>query len=141
MALRLIDISIFNDTTGSIKEKTVMKRITVLTGCILFVSSHVFAADQPKNGITQHSVQVHNNSLSFYYNDAKAKEILFSSSANHFNCQPAMKGPGNVWQVTVPLNKEFSYFYIVDGETTLPDCINTELDDFGAKNCLYLSSM
>jgi len=88
-----------------------------------------------------HSVQVHDDKLSFYYHNAKAEKVLFASSTDHFNYQPAIKGPGDVWQVTVPLNKEFSYFYIVDGEITLPDCPNTVLDDFGAKNCLYLFDM
>lgn len=89
----------------------------------------------------QHSVQVHDDSLSFYYNDAKAKEVLLASSADHFTYHPAIKGPGDVWQVTIPRNKEFSYFYIVDGEVTVPECSNTVLDDFGTKNCLYVSAM
>ncbi|MDD3815814.1 MAG: hypothetical protein PHZ02_14365 [Desulfocapsaceae bacterium] len=89
----------------------------------------------------QHSVQVHDDSVSFYYNDAKAKEIFFASSTDHFTYHPATKGSGDVWQVTIPLSKEFSYFYIVDGKVTVPDCPNTVLDDFGTKNCLYVSVM
>lgn len=89
----------------------------------------------------QSFVQVNGDSLSFYYSDPNAKEIFFASSADHFCCHPAVKGPEDLWQVTVPLNKEFVYFYIVDGEVTLPDCPNTELDDFGTKNCLYVSGM
>ncbi len=85
----------------------------------------------------QHSVQVNENSLTFYYLDDKAKEIFFASSADHFQYHPAVKGSDNVWQVTVPLNKEFTYFYIVDGKVTVPDCQNVVLDDFGSKNCLY----
>ena len=89
----------------------------------------------------QHSVEVNNDSLSFYYNDAKAKEIFFASSIDQFHNHPASKGPGDMWQVTVPLHKEFVYFYIVDGKVTMPDCPNTVLDDFGTKNCLYVSEM
>lgn len=89
----------------------------------------------------QSFVQVNGDSLSFYYNDAKAKEIFFASSIDHFYCHPASKGPDDLWEVTVPLNKEFVYFYIVDGEVTLPDCPNTVFDDFGTKNCLYVSGM
>jgi hypothetical protein len=89
----------------------------------------------------QHSVQVHDDSLSFYYNDTKAKEVFLASSADHFTYHPAIKGSGDVWQVTISLNKEFSYFYIVDGKVTIPDCPNTVLDDFGTKNCFYVSAL
>lgn len=93
-------------------------------------------------GCTKHSsVEVNGDSLSFYYCDGNAKEIFFASSVDHFYCHPATKGPEDVWQVTVPLREEFTYFYIVDGEVTLPDCPNTVLDDFGTKNCLYVSTM
>ncbi len=89
----------------------------------------------------QHSIQVNNGFLSFYYSDDKAKEIFFASSADHFHSHPAIKGPGDIWEVTVPLHREFVYFYIVDGEITVPDCPNTVLDDFGNKNCLYVSDV
>jgi hypothetical protein len=46
-----------------------------------------------------------------------------------------------VWEVSVPAEKEFAYFYVVDGVITLPDCSFTENDDFGAKNCLYTADM
>jgi hypothetical protein len=86
----------------------------------------------------QHSVQANGNSLTLYLNDAKAKEISFASSADNFRYHPATKGPRNVWHVTIPLQKEFAYFYIVDGVVTVPDCPNTILDDFGSKDCLYV---
>ena len=89
----------------------------------------------------QHSVEVTNGSLSFYYSDPGAKEIFFASSVDHFHSHPAVRGTGGIWRVTVPLNKEFVYFYIVDGKITVPDCPNTVLDDFGAKNCIYVSDM
>ena len=89
----------------------------------------------------KYSVQVNGDSISFYYCDGEAKEIYFATSVDHFFCHPATKGPEGVWQVTVPLHEEFTYFYIVDGEVALPDCPNTVLDDFGTKNCLYVSTM
>lgn len=89
----------------------------------------------------QHSVQVHDDSLSFYYHNTKAKEIFFASSADHFTYHPAIKEVGDRWKVTIQMSKEFSYFYIVDGEITIPDCSDTVLDDFGKKNCLYVSAM
>ncbi len=118
-----------------------MKKMTVLTVCLLLASSHTFAADQTNRGNSQHSVQVHGESLSFYYNNARAKEVFLASATDHFNFHPAIKGVDDSWKVTIPLSKEFSYFYIVDGEITIPDCSNTVLDDFGTKNCLYVSAL
>lgn len=89
----------------------------------------------------QHSVEINNESLSFYYSDAEAKEIFFASSIDQFHSHPARKESGDTWKVTVPLNKEFVYFYIVDGKVTMPDCPNTVLDDFGTQNCLYVYEM
>ena len=89
----------------------------------------------------QHTVEVSNDSVSFYYKNTDAKEVFFASSANQFSSHPAVKGSQDVWQVTVPLSKEFIYFYIVDGEITIPDCPNTVLDDFGSKNCIYVFDM
>jgi hypothetical protein len=89
----------------------------------------------------QHTIQVNDDSLLFKFSDPKASEVFFVSSTDHFRYHPATKGSNNVWQVTVPLNKKFTYFYIVDGVVTLPGCPNTVLDDFGAKNCLYVFGM
>jgi hypothetical protein len=89
----------------------------------------------------QFTVQVHGDSLSFAYKDAKATEIFFASSVDNFQYHPAARGSGNVWHVTIPLHKDFSYFYIVDGMVTLPECPNTALDDFGGKNCFYVHGM
>lgn len=89
----------------------------------------------------QHSVQINDDSLTFCYRDAGAKEIFFVSSMDQFHYHPTTGGPDNIWRVTVPSKDEFVYFYIVDGVVTVPDCPNSVLDDFGSKNCLYLSGM
>ena len=89
----------------------------------------------------QHLVKVHGDSLTFYYRDAQAKEIIFASSQDNYQYHHATRGPKNIWQVTVPLQNEFTYFYIVDGVVILPECPDTVLDDFGSKNCLYSNTM
>lgn len=89
----------------------------------------------------EHSVQINDDTLSFYYRDGTAKEILFAGSHDHFNTHPAIKGSDSIWQMTVPLKKEITYFYIVDGVVTVPNCQNTVLDDYGSKNCLYVPGM
>ena len=89
----------------------------------------------------QHSIQTTGDSLTLFFKDATAKEIYFASSVDNFRYQPALKGLRNVWRVTVPQQKEFAYFYIVDGIVTMPDCPNTVLDDFGSRNCLYVPDL
>ncbi|MCL7487325.1 MAG: hypothetical protein M8357_04010 [Desulfobulbaceae bacterium] len=88
-----------------------------------------------------HSVKVDTDSMTFFFSDDQAKEIIFASSQDQYQYHYATPGPEDVWQVTVPRHKEFTYFYIVDGVATLPDCPNTVLDDFGSKNCLYSNNM
>jgi len=86
----------------------------------------------------QQYVEAKDDSLSFYYTDGNAEKILFVSSIDRYQPQPAQKVNKDVWKVTVPLTLEFDYFYLVDGVPTLPDCPYTVLDDFGGKNCLYV---
>jgi len=85
-----------------------------------------------------HYVEAKDNSLSFYYTDGNAERILFVSSIDRYQPHPAQKVNNSVWKATVPLTREFDYFYLVDGVPTLPDCPYTILDDFGGKNCLYV---
>ena len=104
---------------------------------LLFLPTILFTAGCAR----QHSVQVNDDTLSFYYRDSTAKEIFFAGSQDHFHSHSAINGSDNIWQVEVPLKTELTYFYIVDGVVTVPDCPNTVLDDFGSKNCLYVSGM
>ena len=89
----------------------------------------------------QHSIKVDNDLLTFSFRDAKAKEIFFASSTDSFQYHRVTRGSRNVWRVTIPMHREFSYFYIVDGVVTLPECPNTVLDEFGGKNCFYIHDM
>ena len=103
---------------------------------ILFILALLSAACSPK-----HYIQIHDESIALYYENTGAKEILFASSIDRFRLHPAIKVKGDIWKVIVPKEKEFSYFYLVDKTLTLPDCQFTVLDDFGAKNCLFVSEL
>lgn len=89
----------------------------------------------------QHYIEAKDNSLSFFYRDIDAEQILFVSSIDRYQPHPARKVNKGVWKVTVPLAPEFDYFYLVDGVPTVPDCPYTILDDFGGKNCLYVHGL
>lgn len=89
----------------------------------------------------KHYVRVHDQSITLYYQNKDAKEVLFASSIDQFRFHRAIKVVGGVWEVIVPREEEFSYFYLVDKNLIMPDCKSKILDDFGSKNCLFVSDM
>jgi hypothetical protein len=89
----------------------------------------------------KHYVETTNDTVSFYYSDSDAKEILFASSIDNYQYHAATRLNSSLWKVSASARKGFGYFYIVDGVVTLPDCRYTEYDDFGSKNCLYILGM
>ena len=102
----------------------------------LFFFVSVITACTPK-----HYIQLHEDSISLYYQNMEAEEVLFASSIDHYRLQPASRREGGTWEIVVPRAREFSYFYLVDKTLTIPDCQAKVLDDFGAKNCLFVSEL
>jgi hypothetical protein len=76
-----------------------------------------------------------------YVKEKEAREVLFFSSADHFQPHQAQKMSGGLWRVTMPDRKEIRYFYMIDGKKVLPDCRWREEDDFGSENCVYVRGM
>lgn len=110
----------------------------LLTGVILLFLLLMAACS------TKHYSLVRGDKLFFYYQVGRAEEVIFASSIDQYKYHPATSVRDGLWEVAVPpvlLGEDFSYFYIVDGLVTLPACPFTVGDDFGAKNCLYLSTM
>ena len=89
----------------------------------------------------KHYSKLMGNEVAFYYMDKEAQEVLFASSRDNYKLLAAREDKNHLWEISVPAEKEFAYFYVVDGIITLPDCTFTEEDDFGAKNCLYIAEM
>jgi hypothetical protein len=79
--------------------------------------------------------------VAFYYKDKEAQEVLFASSRDNYKLHAARENKNHLWEIAVPAEKGFAYFYVVDGIITLPACTFTENDDFGSKNCLYIAEM
>ena len=65
-----------------------------------------------------------------------AKRVVLACSLDGFSPRPAKYVDG-CWEVTLPANESFKYFYRVDGELFIPDCPMRENDDFGSKTCIY----
>lgn len=89
----------------------------------------------------KHFYTINDDSISLFYHNEEAEKVLFASSIDRFAVHSASETDKNLWKISVPLQEEFSYFYIVDGTVTLPECSLRQQDDFGSKNCLYVKGM
>ena len=89
----------------------------------------------------KHYSKLNGNEVAFFYKDSGAQEVFFASSRDNYKLLPARETKKHLWEVSMPAEKEFAYFYVVDGVITLPDCSFTENDDFGSQNCLYKVDM
>ena len=56
--------------------------------------------------------------------DATGQTAFFASSLDGF-------------QRHLPADQEFTYFFILDHQPVIPDCLYTERDDFGFENCIF----
>ena len=89
----------------------------------------------------KHYCKLNGNEVAFYYKDPEAQEVLFATSHDNYKFLAARETRKHLWEVSVPAENGFTYFYVVDGVITLPNCPYTENDDFGSKNCIYIADM
>ena len=92
-------------------------------------------------GCAGHFYRIKGDTLYLYVKRPEARAVYFASSLDDFKVQPARKNGSGTWEVNLPADREFRYFYIADGEVFLPECRMTEKDDFGSKNCLFVPGM
>lgn len=93
------------------------------------------------SGCSTHYYDVNKDRISFYLRMKEASDVHFQYSIDGYQCHEAEKVKNNIWQVVVPANDEFSYFYMVDGSMYVPPCLFTEYDDFGNENCVFSQGM
>lgn len=105
-----------------------MRRGLSLFFVFLFLTSCVSGA---------HRVKKTQSRVYFYLKNADAKSVLFACSQDGYKKHEATRIDESTWEVSVPLEGEFKYFYIVDGQAFTPDCLLLEDDDFGSKNCIF----
>ncbi len=84
---------------------------------------------------SSHFYKMNGNEVTLYL-DKPAKSVDFFYSLNDYARQTLTQRKGT-WQVIVPADKPFRYFYKVDGENFLPACPKKEKDDFGSENCIF----
>jgi hypothetical protein len=75
--------------------------------------------------------------MAMYLDLPKAKEVLFASSLDNFKIHATHQNGSGLWVINNLNNREFRYFYVVDGEIYIPECRYREKDDFGTINCIY----
>jgi hypothetical protein len=92
--------------------------VLVLGGC----STHFYKFDQHK--------------VTIYLKNPKAQTTIFACSLDGYEGR-LLKQHNGLWAVTLPSDKPFRYFYMVDGEIFLPPCPLKEKDDFETENCIF----
>jgi hypothetical protein len=92
-------------------------------------------------GCSNHYYRIKSDSLHLYLKKPGAKTVLFAFSKDSYEPHLALRVNSTTWEVTVPADVEFRYFFIVDGAVFLPSCQFTEKDDFGFKNCIFVPGL
>ena len=109
-----------------------MKRCVLLIFAVSFVITGC---------ASRHYYTVEEGAVHIYLTRPDARAVYFASSLDGFEPIKAEKNGDETWEVTVPKDVEFRYFYIVDGVVYVPLCTFREHDDFGSENCIYIPDM
>ena len=83
-----------------------------------------------------HYYRINENDMIFILKRSKAKKVALFCSLDGFKPRMAQKVSGR-WEVKLPADEVFRYFYQVDDMLFLPDCQMKEMDDFGSTNCIF----
>jgi len=102
---------------------------------LLLISMLVFT------GCAGHYYRKNNDTLSIFLKMPAARHVYFLSALDGYKPRKAIRISGQTWQIDVPAQNEFRYFYKVDGKVYLPNCRMKEQDDFGSRNCIYIPGM
>ena len=92
-------------------------------------------------GCAHHCVLVEADTVALSLTIPHAREVLFASSLDGYELHPARQKDNSVWVIQLPADRQFGYFYVVDGNVYIPDCSLTEHDDFGSRNCVFAPGM
>jgi len=93
------------------------------------------------SGCANHYYSIKEDGLHLYLLKPEADRVEFASSLDAFKLHSAQKIDAKTWEVQLPTNREFRYFYLVDGAVFSPPCRFMETDDFGSSNCLFIPGM
>ncbi|TFG91508.1 MAG: hypothetical protein E4H15_05685 [Syntrophobacterales bacterium] len=88
-------------------------------------------------GCATHFHAIRGDGVHLYLRAPSTGKVFFASSLDGYAPHPLTRNGEGVWETSVPAQREFRYFYIVDGKVFVPPCRLRERDDFGAENCVY----
>ena len=101
--------------------------------CLIFV----FSAFLMISGCSGRFYRVEDHQVTFYIDLPAAQQVEFAYSLDEFRLHSVQKKRVGTWEISVPADIEFRYFFIVDGALYLPECDIREADDFGYENCIF----
>lgn len=87
-------------------------------------------------GCVTHYYRMDGNDMVMILRKPEAKRVMLACSLDEFQPRWAKNVSGR-WEVTLPADKAFKYFYRVDGLPFVPDCPMKENDDFGSETCIF----
>jgi hypothetical protein len=87
-------------------------------------------------GCGTHYYRIDGNNMTLILKKPEAKSVVLACSLDGFEPRLARNVAGR-WEVTLPADEAFNYYYRVDGVPFLPDCPMKENDDFGSENCIF----
>jgi len=87
-------------------------------------------------GCSTHFYSIEDDNVTISLKHPKAQTLLFASSLNGYEGQ-MLKQHNGLWEISLPAEKPFRYFYMADGESFIPECPLQENNDFGSKNCIF----
>lgn len=88
------------------------------------------------SGCATHYYQIDGNDMVLVLRKPQAKNVELVCSLDEFKIRKAQYTSGR-WEVTLPANRAFKYFYRLNGEPFIPDCPLKENDDYGSQNCIF----
>ncbi len=92
-------------------------------------------------GCSHHFYRTQGSVLHLFIKAPDATSVYFASSLDNFELHPAQKTYSGTWEITVDAKRQFSYFYVIDGQPYVPECTYKEKDDFGGENCVFIPDM
>jgi hypothetical protein len=92
------------------------------------------------NGCASHYYRTDGNSVIIHLREPKTASVMLYTSVDGFLAHAAERR-GSTWVNRIPTDRQFSYFYKVDGKLFTPDCHFKEKDDFGFKNCIFVPGL
>ena len=88
-------------------------------------------------GCASHYIRRDDGRAVFFLRCPRARDVALATSLDGFTPHKIHRSGSGLWVATVDADRDFSYFYLVDGKVFQPDCRMAEQDDFGGRNCVY----